>query len=144
MEHHRRAKEVAGDDHPSARIAALIGLANAARGLGDSEAASFAEQALQLARERSFRLLEGLALTSLADIALAAGDHAEAARHARAALDIHRETGHRLGEAQTLRTLGEASDGTADAYRRQSMELFDEIGSAQTVEGRRAHPESTG
>jgi DNA-binding SARP family transcriptional activator/tetratricopeptide (TPR) repeat protein len=33
MEHHRRAKEVAGDDHPSARIAALIGLANAARGL---------------------------------------------------------------------------------------------------------------
>lgn len=134
VEHYRRAVELAGDTHVFEKTAALIGLADAARGLGDAEAVSFAEQALRIARERSFRLLEGLAHTALAEIALAAGDSLEAVRQARLALEIHRDTGHRLGEARTLRTLGEAASGAdADAYRKQSVRLFHEIGSAEAA-----------
>ncbi|HUR02618.1 MAG TPA: tetratricopeptide repeat protein [Nonomuraea sp.] len=110
-EHHRRATELAGDAHPLVKTTGLIGLADAARGLGKAEAASFAEQALQIARTRSFRILEGLAHSALADIALAAGESTEAVRQARLALEIHRDTGHRLGAARTLRTLGDAESG---------------------------------
>ena len=129
IDHHRRATELAGDAHSLVKTAALIGLANAAHGLGKAEAASFAYQALHIARDRSFRILEGLARSALADIALAAGDPTEAEWQARLALEIHRETGHRLGEARTLRTLADADSGAdAAAYREQSARLFQEIG----------------
>ncbi|MEV0385509.1 BTAD domain-containing putative transcriptional regulator [Nonomuraea sp. NPDC050643] len=126
-EHHHRAVELAGADNLFPRAIGLIGLA----GTADDHAAavSFAEQALQISRDRSFRILEGLALTSLADLALAAGAHAQAVRHAGLALRNHRDTGHRLGEARTLRILGNAVPGAA--YRKQAAELFDEIGSAE-------------
>lgn len=133
IEHHRRAVELAGD-HLLDKTAALVALANATRRLGSGEAVFFAEQALQHARERSFRLLEGLAHTALADIALAAGDPAEAVRQGRLALEIHSDTGHRLGEARTLRTLADASSGAdADAYRKRSELVFQEIGSAEAA-----------
>ncbi|MBG0819644.1 tetratricopeptide repeat protein [Planomonospora sp. ID91781] len=133
-EHYRRAVELADETHVFEKTAALVGLANATRGLDAAEAVSFAEQALRLARERSFRLMEGLARTALADIALAAGDRPEAVRQARTALEIHRQTGHRLGEARVLRTLGEAASGAdAGSYRNRSVRLFHEIGSAEAA-----------
>ncbi|MFI6505966.1 tetratricopeptide repeat protein [Streptosporangium sp. NPDC050855] len=133
-EHHRRAVELAGDTHVFEKTIALVGLANATRELDVTEALSFAEQALRIARERSFRLLEGLARTALADIALTAGDPSEAVRQALPALEIHRDTGHRLGEARVLRTLGEATSGAdADAYRNRSVRLFHELGSAEAA-----------
>lgn len=134
VEHCRRAVELTGDTHVYEKTAALIGLANAAGALDTAEAVSSAEQALLIARERSFRLLEGLAHAALADIALAAGDPREAVRQARQALEIHRDTGHRLGEARVLRTLGAATSGAdADTYRDRSERLFHEIGSAEAV-----------
>ncbi|MFI6497863.1 BTAD domain-containing putative transcriptional regulator [Nonomuraea typhae] len=108
--HYRRALELAGETHLVAKVTALIGLADATVALG-GDAAAIARQALELARKRSFRLLEGLAHTALADAALAAGDRAEAVRQGRLAMEIHRETGHRQGETRTLRTLGEADPG---------------------------------
>ncbi|MEV4373736.1 tetratricopeptide repeat protein [Nonomuraea sp. NPDC049637] len=102
-EHHRQALFLAGDVHLAVRAAALIGLAGAAD--SGTEAAGFAGQALLIARERSFRLLEGLAYTVLAEAALAAGDRAEAVRQGHLALAVHRETGHRPGEARVLRAL---------------------------------------
>lgn len=127
LEHHRQAIETAGDDNLFPRAFALIGLAEAVA--DHAEACAFAEQALQLARERSFRLLEGLALTALADRALAAGDRAAAVRQAELALSVHRATGHRLGEARTLRLLGEAGHGAGSGER--AAALFGEIGIAR-------------
>ncbi|MFC4586356.1 BTAD domain-containing putative transcriptional regulator [Sphaerisporangium corydalis] len=126
VDHHRRATELAGEVHWLVRTAGLIGLANAARGLGRADAASHAEQAFRIARERSFRIMEGLARTALADIALTGGDPVEAVRQARLALDVHRRTGHRLGEARTLATLANAAPD-ALGYREQSARLFHEI-----------------
>ncbi|MFD0661922.1 tetratricopeptide repeat protein [Thermocatellispora tengchongensis] len=136
MDHHLRAVELAADDHFYVKAVALTGLANAAAGLGRAEAESFADQALRLARERSFRVVEGLALSAHADIALAAGDRATAVRQARLALEIHCETGHRLGEARTLRTLGNAADeADAVAYQKRAMRLFEELGSREAEPG---------
>jgi hypothetical protein len=50
-------------------------------------------------------ILEGLALTVLAAIALASGLAAEAGATAAAALAIHRETGHQQGKLRTQHTL---------------------------------------
>ncbi|MFI7470155.1 tetratricopeptide repeat protein [Nonomuraea sp. NPDC049646] len=112
-EHHRRALHLAGDMHLAVRAAALIGLAGAvdsgtgSGGDSGAEAAAFAGEALLITRERSFRLLEGLAYTALAEVALAAGDRAEAVRQGHLALAVHRETGHRPGEARALRALAQ-------------------------------------
>jgi tetratricopeptide (TPR) repeat protein len=145
MERHRQAMELSGphDSYPKAE--ALIGLSNAAGDLGRHEAASFAEKALQIARERAFRLLEGQALTALADITLMAGRPPEATRHAERALEIHRETGHRLGEARTLHMLGNAAhalhDATAGAhYRNRAAGLFQQIGVPEATVDRRKRP----
>ncbi|MEV4566028.1 BTAD domain-containing putative transcriptional regulator [Nonomuraea sp. NPDC049419] len=127
VDHHRRAIEAAGEDNLLPRIAALIGLADAVE--DHAEAVSCAEEALRLARERSSRLLEGQALTALAERALTAGDRATAVRHAEQALRAHRDTGHRLGEARTLRTLGDAGHGPE--FRKLAAELFAELGVTQ-------------
>ncbi|MFC7584743.1 tetratricopeptide repeat protein [Nonomuraea antimicrobica] len=119
-----------GDANPYTKAAGLIRLAGASAALGKPDAASHADQALRLARERSFRVMEGLALTALADLAHASGDHAQAVRQAERALEIHRETGHRLGEARTLRTLADALGDPA--YRERAMDVFDGLGLPDT------------
>ncbi|MGI5271618.1 BTAD domain-containing putative transcriptional regulator [Nonomuraea sp. CA-218870] len=128
-EHHERAADLAGDPHPIVRAFALVGRAVAAGDLRDPGADAFAGQALRIARERSFRIVEGQARTALAGIALAAGDLAQAEREARAALDVHRATGHRLGEARAARVLGDVLTGAdGAAYRRESARLRRELG----------------
>jgi len=69
-------------------------------------------QALELAREAGYRILEGHARSALAEIQLACGRPDQAVEHAREALAVHRKTGHRLGEARTLRILGQANRRT--------------------------------
>ncbi|GAA3670488.1 BTAD domain-containing putative transcriptional regulator [Nonomuraea antimicrobica] len=128
---HRRAVDLAGDDNLFPETAGLIGLAAVVT--EHAQAVPLAERALRIARERSFRLLEGLAMTALADLALRAGDPAEAAGRAESALNVHRETGHRLGEARTLRLLGEAVSAlhggeAAGPHRRAAATLFAELG----------------
>jgi hypothetical protein len=88
----------------------MVGMATATRHLDRLDlAVEPATQALRLAREAGYRMLEGHAGSALADIQLACGRSDQAIEHATAALTVHRETGHRLGEARTLRILGTPS-----------------------------------
>jgi tetratricopeptide (TPR) repeat protein len=87
----------------------MVGLATANRHLDRlDQATEHAMQALELAREAGYRIVEGHAGSALAEIQLACGRPGQAVEHAREALAVHRETGHRLGEARTLRVLGRA------------------------------------
>ena len=87
----------------------MVGLATANRHLDRPDLAiEPATQALRLAREAGYRMLEGHAGSALAEIQLACGRSGQAVEQATAALTVHRETGHRLGEARTLRVLGHA------------------------------------
>ncbi|MEV0269757.1 tetratricopeptide repeat protein [Hamadaea sp. NPDC050747] len=62
--------------------------------LGDHETAqTHARQALELARDAGFRLWEGDALISLAEISADLGDHTTAQAHASQAWAIHQQTG---------------------------------------------------
>jgi DNA-binding SARP family transcriptional activator len=128
-----------GDNrHPE--VVSLIGLANSARSLGQlSDAAAYAERAHAIARDRSFRILEGLALTALAQISIARAAPSEAVIQANQALQLHRTTGHRLGEARALRVLGDALNeeeeaGAAVPYWREAHSLFAAIGSPEAAE----------
>ncbi|MCH5675086.1 tetratricopeptide repeat protein [Streptomyces gilvus] len=93
-------------------------------GLPD-EARGHAEQALSLARDHSFPVVEGHALTALSA-------HATAVKLGHEALAVHRETGHRLGEARTRRGLARAhqeTDGaTAELMGQQALDIFSDIG----------------
>ncbi|WP_460530728.1 AfsR/SARP family transcriptional regulator [Flindersiella endophytica] len=130
----RHAARISGEDaSPYVKVSCLIGLANAAARLGCDEAASYARQALLISGEHSFRLLEGQALTALANLALAAGEHDEVRRQAELALEVHRETGHRIGEAHTLRTLSRAIHAlqgvdAAAPYQERAAALLRELG----------------
>ncbi|MEV0386492.1 BTAD domain-containing putative transcriptional regulator [Nonomuraea sp. NPDC050643] len=130
IERFHEAVERVGDANPYTKVSGLVRLAYAATGLGLAEAGTYAEQALRISRERSFRLQEGLALTACAGIAGMAGDRGRAVREFEAALEIHRETGHRPGEARTLRMFADALGGTAaaESYRRRAVELSGEMG----------------
>jgi tetratricopeptide (TPR) repeat protein len=91
----------------------MVGLATANRHLDRlDQAKEQAVQALELAREAGYRILEGHARSALAEIQLACGRPDQAVEHAREALAVHRKTGHRLGEARALRILGQANRRT--------------------------------
>jgi tetratricopeptide (TPR) repeat protein len=93
---------------------ALLGLADAHRHLGrPDEARTLVEQALTLAEQAGYRLLEGQAIHILAGVHLAQGRPDLAVKYAQDALDIHRETGYRLGQARSLALL--TSLGTGDS-----------------------------
>jgi tetratricopeptide (TPR) repeat protein len=124
-------------------VDSLIGLATMHRRRGEGEEAGRRlRQALAIARESGFRLLEGLALTVLATHRLdpagergagVAGDAARAIEIGEQALAIHLETGHRLGEARTLAVLGDArrlagQPEVARAHQQRARELFAELG----------------
>ncbi|GIG56944.1 SARP family transcriptional regulator [Longispora fulva] len=98
---------------PDAEILALVGLSATARATGRAdEAVGHAALAVEVARTRHFRLLEGVALGELAEARLAAGDPA-AAEAAGAAFDVLGPGGHRIGAARALITLGAAAGGDA-------------------------------
>jgi hypothetical protein len=88
---------------------------------------------------RLARLLEGQALTILADVSLGQGDAGQAGDHARQALALHRKTGHRLGEARTLLGLAQRHTGDAGAalpVLQQALGLFTGIGASEAQQAR--------
>lgn len=89
-----------GDRYPEADI--LVGLATATGDVGH------AKHALALAEREGYRAVQGLAMTALAGILLAAGQPRAAVHHAVRALAVHRETGHRPGAALTIEVLQRA------------------------------------
>ena len=90
-------------------VAALVGLAVASRHLGEAEAAGcHAEQALVLAHQAGYRLLEGDARTALGGVELDRGRAGRAVELARQALAAHRRTGSRLGERRVRDLLDRA------------------------------------
>lgn len=100
-----------------------------------NEARAHAGQALTLARDHSFRVVEGRALTALCETAEAEEAHGTAVELGEEALAVHRETGHRLGEARTLMALARAHrkpDGAAELMRRQARAIFSDIGVPKT------------
>jgi DNA-binding SARP family transcriptional activator len=119
---------------PFQRTVALLGLGAARTGLGQYEQASVqASQALEAARKIGYRVLEGQALTLLAEIQLRDGLPDEADRLAGQALDSHRGTGHRLGEARTLVVRGRIRHTTGEAPAAYqcwlaARDLFDDVG----------------
>lgn len=131
---YQHALDRAGPDTRYPRTGALVGLAAAWHRLADfPRASAHAQEALRCAREVGYRLLEGQALTTLAEIGLGQGQHAEAHEQARQALANHRETGHRPGEARTLALLGRLAAARADPaaaqqHRQAALDLFEDIG----------------
>jgi DNA-binding SARP family transcriptional activator/tetratricopeptide (TPR) repeat protein len=99
----------AGERYPE--VKALIGAALAGLGPGTGSdprldgAAAHADEALAVARQTGYRMLEGLALTALAHIHLALGDTDRARDLGLRALEVHRSTGHHSGTADTVRLL---------------------------------------
>ena len=89
-------------------------LADAYRGLGaHEEALTWGGQALGVAVECGYRMLEGQARTTLAEIHLAQADSVSAVAEADRALAVHRETGYQTGADRTrrlLRGLGQLRD----------------------------------
>jgi tetratricopeptide (TPR) repeat protein len=117
-------------------VVTLVGLATTDQRAGrHDQALVVANQALTLARQAGFRLLEGQALTTLASIQLAQDQRHRAIQLASEALAIQRDTGHRLGQAHTLLVLGHAlHPEAADAallHWQQALALFSEIGTPQ-------------
>jgi hypothetical protein len=77
--------------------------------LGDPDRAlEHALDALVLARDSGYRVLEGHALTAVAAIHLTARP-AEAVRYARQALAVHQATGHHLGRLRAADMLRQAT-----------------------------------
>lgn len=111
----------------------LLGLALTYQRMGHyDESRRHAEQALSLAREYGFRVVEGQALTVLCGTSEAESAYAISVALGREALAIHRETGHRLGEARTLVTLaravGKGDDAAAELMRQQALDIFSDVG----------------
>jgi hypothetical protein len=112
---------------PYNQAATLIGLSMAHWRLGRlDEAAGHATQAMTISRERSFRMLEGQAMTTLAGVYDSRADPGHALDLAERSLAIHAETGHRLGKARALVIIGNTmtSDSVAQHYWDQAWEIL--------------------
>jgi tetratricopeptide (TPR) repeat protein len=106
----------AGRWGPAHRGRHLLELSLTHRQLGRyDEARAHAEQALILARDHSFRVVEGQTLTALSATAELEGSHATAVELGQEALANHRRTGHHLGEARTPSSAGGKRLGTSSA-----------------------------
>ncbi|MFD7299053.1 BTAD domain-containing putative transcriptional regulator [Streptomyces sp. NPDC059897] len=105
---HTRALELAREArHRRTEADCILGLALTHERRGaHGEAREHAELTVEIARDHSFRVVEGQALTALCAVARSEGDRAAAERIGHEALAIHRETGHRPGEARTRILLG--------------------------------------
>jgi DNA-binding SARP family transcriptional activator/tetratricopeptide (TPR) repeat protein len=118
---------------------ALAGLALAKHRLGRSdEGIDLAEQAIAVTRRRGFRVEEGMAHTTLAQLHTERGNHLLAGEHAAQADKLHRATGHRLGlaDALTIRGRAAAADNRlSDAVRHwhEAADLYLAIGSPKAA-----------
>ncbi|MBT2225208.1 BTAD domain-containing putative transcriptional regulator [Nonomuraea sp. NEAU-A123] len=119
-------------DNPYEQIEALIELAVAYMELGrHDEAHGHLYEALSIARSR-YRLLEGVALTTMAEIRFRTGQTADAIVAAQEALMIHHETGYRLGQARTLIILSRLVDRkSARPLLHQALDISAEIGAPE-------------
>lgn len=130
-----RALAVARGNHAdSDEIFPLIGLATL-RPDGYAAARQWATRALELTRERGWRLFEGTALGVLAEIQLAQGYPEAALRSGLLALGCHRATGNRIEEVRVRLVLGRilyAAGDRAAAGRqwRRGQVLGRQIGAA--------------
>lgn len=137
--YHKWVLEAAEVDDPDLVIRAFLGLAAAAHRLGQHEnAEAQALLAQAIARDRGYKVLEGLVQSMLALICIDQGRYDTARNYAFLALRNHRETGHRLGEARALSALGSARQRAGDPAAEQDLEaarsLFAEIGAAIPTE----------
>jgi tetratricopeptide (TPR) repeat protein len=120
-EEYRRAVSVAQ------RIGYRHGEAQALAGLGRATGrAEHLHQALVMAREHGYGLIEGTALTALATLHLP-GDPERALKFAQDALDLHRRNGCRLGEARSLLVLGHGREGAWE----EALKIFSEVGAPE-------------
>src|SRR5207253_1101136 len=117
-----------------AEVEALLGSAAALQRVDGTagRALELALEALALAREAGYGLLEARALTCVAALHLDARRLGQAAEVAGQALVLHRRSGHRLGEARAHLVLGHALDrteGTAAALPewQRALELLTEL-----------------
>jgi tetratricopeptide (TPR) repeat protein len=137
IEGHQRALDLARElETRYPEVVALIGLAASERTEQPEQALAHAHQAAALACRTGYRMLEGQAATTLADIQLTLGAAGEAVEQAEQALAIHRETGHRVGQVRALVVLGDAlrhTQGTPAALPvwRQALTLAGDIGAAE-------------
>ncbi|MFI6100410.1 tetratricopeptide repeat protein [Lentzea sp. NPDC051213] len=117
-EEYRRAVSVAQ------RIGYRHGEAQSLAGLGRvTGRAEHLHQALAIARQHGYGLIEGTALTGLASAHLAV-DLERALKFAQEAVDLHRRNGCRLGEARSLVVLGHGREGAWE----EALAIFAEIG----------------
>lgn len=117
-EEYRRAVSVAqrtGYRHGEAQTLAGLG-----RAAGRAE---HLHQALAIARQHGYGLIEATALTGLASVHLS-GDLERALKFAQEAVDLHRRNGCRLGEARSLVVLGHGREGAWE----EALAIFAEIG----------------
>jgi tetratricopeptide (TPR) repeat protein len=128
-----------GTDNLFPQTEALLGLAQANHDLAHhDQAVGQARMALAHARRAGYRLLEGVALTTLAGMHLSSGDLSSAAENGGQALTIHRATGYRLGAARAHLILGEAwarANATEAALTewREAVDIFADVGAPETA-----------
>jgi DNA-binding SARP family transcriptional activator len=136
----QQAVAVAGERNRYWAAEAVIGLAAAYAQDGRLDPARrCGQEAVETVRQAGFRLIEGRALTVLAQVLLADGATHRAADLAAEALAIHRETGHRLGQARSHLVLGcaRSRNGDRNAAReqwRRAHAILTEIGTPEADE----------
>jgi tetratricopeptide (TPR) repeat protein len=136
---HRRALRLADDTwYRYLHADTLIQLARCLPDI-DGQRTRHAEGARQLAQESGYRLIEGRALTELADARLEAAEPVAAIRYAGQAIAICTASGYRLGLAHAHRTLAEAYRRTGVGravreHRRAAREILAELGSSEADE----------
>ena len=140
--HGAALREIGDTTGRYADVEAHLGIARAEHLLGDPDAAGrTALRALGLARTAGYRVLEGQALTTLAEVSLDSGSLDRAATLGEEALASHRDTGHLMGAAQAHAVLGRVHRQAglltaARAHWREAVRLYEEIGTTDADEVR--------
>lgn len=120
------------------RTRALLGLALAVHRRRPGDALAHAQEALAISHRAGFRLIEGQALVTLAELHLARDRPGHARHHSQRALDLLRGTGHVFGEARAWQVLGEAFDRDGDAAgaraaRNRAHQIFTDLDTPEAV-----------
>ena len=97
------------------------------------------QEALDLAREMDYHVIEGCALHNLGESYRAIGEPGTSADCFRRALSVRQHTGDRHGQAQTLRALGDLRQELREAEAahsswQQALAIFEELGDPQAGE----------
>ncbi len=129
--------QAAGGDVET-RTGALLGLAVTVHRRRPGDALAYAQEALAISHRAGFRLIEGQALVTLAEIHLARDRPGHARHHSQRALDLLRGTGHVFGQARAWQVLGDALDrggdpATARAARNRAHQIFTDLDAPEAV-----------